>query len=412
MTVKMPRQDDLHRERTARDPHQAAPSIGFVSTYPPAMCGLATFTASLRVAMARNRGSSTGLDVVELIDESSNPGDERPEVIASIDPADSWSVERAAKQLAFHDAVIIQHEYGIWGPEMGAAVLDFAEALPSPSISTLHTLLPDPTPIQRRIIEGLSGMSSLTVVPTLGARELLLARYRVDERSVEVIPHGTARRHGPVAPAPVLSTATREPQLLTWGLIGPGKGLEWALRAVASLRERYPRIHYTIAGRTHPKVLAREGETYRRALEELTAVLGIEENVQFADGYLSDDMLHSLLHAANVVVLPYDSSEQIVSGVLVEAVAANVPVVATSFPHAVELANEGAVVTVRHRRPDAIADAIASLLDAPAAMEAMATAQRIVSANLEWGSIARRYEDLVEAIVSGRAGISRVPTAS
>lgn len=414
MTVERHRSDHLLGGPSARGPLPTAPNIAFVSTYPPAMCGLATFTASLRRAMAQNRGDSTGLDVLELVDDPANVATVgRPEVIGSMKPGERRSVDRGAQLLSSYDGVILQHEYGIWGPEMGLAVIRFAEALDSPLITTLHTLLPDPSPVQRRIVESLTRSSAYTVVPTLGARDLLLGSYSVDDRYIRVIPHGTHRSHDSFAPTGAFQRrGDGGPRLLTWGLIGPGKGLEWALQAVALLRDRYPRIRYTIAGRTHPKVLARDGEAYRRDLEVMAETLGITDNVEFVDSYLSDQMLHSLLADATVVVLPYESRDQMVSGVLVEAVSAIIPVVATAFPHAVELSDSGAVVAVPHRRPDVLAETITRLVDSPTARDSMTKAQRILANDLEWGTVALRYETLVESAIADDAVIGHVSTAS
>lgn len=388
------------------------PRVAFVSTYPPTMCGLATFTASLRSAMAQNRGDSRELDVVELTDYPDADPD-RPEVIASIVPSEHLTIRRAAEQIADHDVVVIQHEYGLWGPRMGAAVLDFLEMIDAPLITTLHTLLPRPTAIQTEIIEGLHERSRYTVVPTRGARELLAERYLVDPASVVIVPHGTDRPHRTLARIRSFETARIvSPRLLSWGLIGPGKGLEWAIRAVGTLAKRWPQIRYTIAGRTHPKVLTREGEAYRRSLEFLVSDLGIESNVVFIDDYLSEDRLRGLLLEATAALLPYDSSEQMVSGVLVEAISAEVPVIATSFPHAVEMAREGAAIAVPHKDSEALAAAVATLLGTPTAISEMTRAQRRVSAELDWAHVAVHYEDLIESAFRDSAKMSHVPTAS
>jgi polysaccharide biosynthesis protein PslF len=396
----------MHPNQTSK------PSVAFVSTYPPTMCGLATFTASLRSAIAQSRGTLRDLDVVELTDDPGGQPD-RPEVISAIVPTEPLTMHRAADRLSNHDAVILQHEYGLWGPQMGVAVLDFLEMIDAPLITTLHTLLPRPTTIQKEIIESLHGRSRYTVVPTRGARELLAERYRVDTASVVIVPHGTDRPHRAVAQLRSLETARIDsPRLLSWGLIGPGKGLEWAIRAVAPLTERWPRISYTIAGKTHPKVVAREGEAYRRSLEDLVSDLGIENNVVFIDDYLSEDRLRGLFLGATAALLPYDSSEQMVSGVLVEAISAGIPVVATSFPHAVEMARDGAAVAVPHRSAEALTEAVATLLETPAAMWDMTRAQRRVSVGLDWTTVAKRYEDLIESALRDSAKMSRVSTAS
>lgn len=391
-------------------PHPANPSVVFVSTYPPAVCGLATFTASLRAALARIRGSDRGLGIVALDDEGLGAPD-GGEVVAVMDPGDPWSVRSAAERVAGYDAVVLQHEYGIWGPDMGVAVLDFANRLDNRLITTLHTLLTDPTPMQRRIVEGLLRRSNVTVVPTRGARRLLLRDYSVDPQSVAVVPHGTRQ---PAHAGSVLLRPTdgARPQLLTWGLIGPGKGIETALEAVASIRHAHPDVLYTIAGRTHPKVLAREGEAYRRRLETMVRDLGIDANVEFIDTYLPTHDLDALLLGADVVLLPYDSTEQMVSGVLVEAVSAHVPVVATDFPHARELAGVGAVVTTAHRDPQSMARAISGLLDSPHARSEVIRAQGMVAAELDWDVVARAYEELIELALLETAVVSHVSTAS
>jgi len=364
------------------------------------MCGLATFTSSLRSAFAINRGSTEGLDVIELIDGFSSPVRDRAEVMMSVDPADPFSLRMAADRVSFYDSVILQHEYGIWGPDMGLPVIDFVERVETGLITTLHTLLPDPSRVQEKIIDVLADRSDYLVVPSHASEDLLAKQYGIDSASIVVIPHGT----NPFLPSvarlrALMPQLERPPRLLTWGLIGPGKGLEWSLRAVHLLKSRYEGVRYTIAGKTHPKVLRHEGERYRRRLQDLVAELGLQENVELVDDYVSETLLRDLLLDTTIVVLPYDSSEQIVSGVLVEAVAANTPVVATAFPHALELANQGAASVVPHQNPQAIADAVTLLLEVPEAWEQMTTAQWKIAPGLEWESVALDYGRLVESLI-------------
>ena len=363
--------------------------------------------------MADTRGSRVGLDVVELVDEHSPIAIARPEVVAHLNPADHRSITLAAKRLSEYDAVILQHEYGIWGPKMGWPIVELIERLDTPVITSLHTLLPNPTPTQNRIVNILTARSEITVVPTQAALQLLQTLYAGDLGAVTVIPHGTKPVHRSVARLrrPMDFDGVR-PRLVTWGLIGPGKGLEWSLRAASQLGARYPDLRYTIAGRTHPNVVAHEGERYRRHLQGLVANLGLELHVEFRDSYLSDRDLRDLLLGATIVVLPYDSMEQIVSGVLVEAVAANVPVVATSFPHALELARESAVAAVPHKSPEAMARAISRLLDQPAVRARMTSAQQRLGPDLEWSSVASQYEHLIAYAIKGSVAKRHVSPAS
>ena len=384
----------------------------FVSTYPPAVCGLASFTESLCEAIALNRGSRDGIDIIELVEDPCIPHNERSEVIARLDPADPLSIRNTADAIDRHDVVVLQHEYGIWGPDMGRSVVEFADALENDLITTLHTLLPQPSVLQEEIIKSLSDRSTFTVVQTQIAKDLLAHRYRVDPRSIEVIPHGTGRSLRSVAHARSTLARHGSPNLLTWGLIGPGKGLEWSLQAVGTLKDSYPDIHYTIAGRTHPKVLAREGEAYRDRLLEIVSMLGLEDHLEFIDDYLSQDMLDDLLRDTTIAVLPYDSTDQMVSGVLVEAISATVPVVATTFPHAVELSRSGAALAVPHRSPQALTKAIESLLESETALADMARAQSRIALGLEWGHVAHKYDRLINAVVRTSSLTSHVPTAS
>ena len=383
------------------------PRICFVSTYPPTVCGLASFAASLREAMTHHRGTSEGLDVVRLLDgndyDSASTGGE---VIGHLNPGSARSVEAVAKQLANFDAVILQHEYGVWGPDSGRAVLDLAEKIEAPLITTLHTVGARPNGTHKRILERLAAHSWLTVVPTRSAQRVLIERYRVDPRATAVIPHGTHSVHRKLRAmrSETAGSSGSGPMLLTWGLIGPGKGLESALEAVALLRRRFPGLRYVIAGTTHPKVLDAQGEAYRLTLQELTRRLDLGQTVEFINDYLPRDTLYKLLQTADLVVLPYDSTEQVVSGVLVEAVAAFVPVVATGFPHAVELAERGAVVTTPPRSPEALADGIAGLLDSSRRMLHMVDAQRRLAPGLKWSSVAATYERAVREF-------TRIPAA-
>ena len=153
--------------------------------------------------------------------------------------------------------------------------------------------------------------------------------------------------------------------VLTWGLLGEGKGIEWAIDAMAQLKDLRPRPRYLVAGRTHPKVAALEGERYRDMLIQRSWATGVAASVTFDDSYRDVPSLTRLIQQATVVVLPYDSRDQATSGVLVDAIAAGRPVVATAFPHAVELLSSGAGFIVPHENPATLAHALRRVLTEP-----------------------------------------------
>ena len=341
--------------------------FGFVSTFPPTQCGLATFTAALRGALLHSTTDEGW--VVRLVDAPAEPpGDE---VVAQLIAGDSASLRRAAARLNLCDVVIMQHEYGVYGGVDGSEILHLLDQLRVPCVVVLHTVLTDPAPHQRQVLESVIAKADAVVTMTMTARDRLAAGYAADMTKVCIIAHG----------APALQTTMAEPTfrtgqftVLTWGLLGPGKGIEWGIGAMAQLRDLQPMPRYIVAGQTHPKVLLREGEAYRDRLREQVRQADLGSWIAFDGHYRNAAALASLVRSADVVLLPYDSTEQVTSGVLIEAVAAGKPVVATPFPHATELLAGGAGLLVPHRDPAAIAAALRSVITRREVMTRMAAA--------------------------------------
>ena len=193
-------------------------------------------------------------------------------------------------------------------------------------------------------------------------------------------------------------------RLLTWGLLGPGKGIEWAIDAMAMLADVRPLPSYLIAGATHPKVLATDGEAYREMLQRRCWSTRAVRSVTFDESYRDLPALTRLIGSADLVVLPYDSEDQVTSGVLVDAVACGRPVVATAFPHAVELLSGGAGIVVPQRDAGALADVVGGLVDHPEHLELMATACRRLAPDLSWPVVAGRYDELATSLLG--AGVT------
>jgi glycosyltransferase involved in cell wall biosynthesis len=192
--------------------------------------------------------------------------------------------------------------------------------------------------------------------------------------------------------------------LLTWGLLGPGKGIEWAIDAMAELGDLDPRPEYVVAGTTHPKVRERHGEAYRHMLADRAASSTVD--IRFDDTYRDLMSLTQLIQSADLVVLPYDSREQVTSGVLVDAIAAGRPVVSTAFPHAVELLGSGAGIVVPQRDPAALADAIRSVLTDPSLASSMEAEARRLAPGLAWSAVAGQYAELADRVVASPSTVS------
>ncbi|WP_127500400.1 glycosyltransferase [Actinoplanes solisilvae] len=366
---------------------------GFLSTHPPTRCGLATFNSAL-VAHLGAVGIPGGIVRVAANGDDLAPAPGVVHTWTATTPA-GW--RDTAQVLDTFDVAVVQHEYGIYPGRDGEEVLSVLHRLAVPSVVVLHTVLTHPTPNQKSLLEGIVAAAGAVVTITRAAYDRLIAGYAVDAAKISVIPHGASGYAG-------ARTAGRtQPHLLTWGLLGPGKGIEWALRGLALLRDVEPAPVYTVAGRTHPKVAELHGEAYREGLHQLGAALGVAHRVRYEPAYLDDAALGALVRSADVVVLPYDSTEQVTSGVLVEAVAARIPVVATPFPHAVELLTDGPGLLVPHRNPVALAAAIRSIIAGPALAATLLERNGHSGPAMGWPAVARRYHELATTLVTAGA---------
>lgn len=336
------------------------------------------------------------VSVVRVLDSPSEyPGVGLP-VVSELVASDPTSIDRAIDALNRCDVAVVQHEYGLYGGRDGDDVVKVIYGLRVPSIAILHTVLSTPTTHQREVLNDVIHGVDVVVVMSEAAASTLRRVNEINSTIVMIIPHGAAVRNG----SRVRARGAR-PRLLTWGLIGPGKGIEWAIDAMALLRDLDPAPLYIVAGRTHPKVLARQGDIYRESLVQRVDRLNLSDLVHFDNSYRSLPSLNELIRSADVVVLPYDSHDQATSGVLVDALAAGLPVVATAFPHARELLTSGAGSVVAHEDAPALAKALRSILTLPELLDDMASEARCISSSLSWATVASQYERATNALLQG-----------
>ncbi len=374
---------------------RATRSFGIVSTFPPTACGIASFSAALSAGLIAGGDSVDVVRIGPLADVND------PLVVESLDgPPSSWG--RGAAALNRTDLVIVQHEYGIYSGRDGVDIIELLEALRVPTVVVAHTVRSAPSVSQRRVLTDVCALADAVVVMTSSGRDGLIHEFGVQPSKIHVIAHGAATPSAPWG-APRLDAP---PRLLTWGLLGPGKGIEWAIDAMAELSDLRPQPHYVIAGATHPRVRATSGEDYRNMLVQRAAGSGVGAHIEFDDGYRDLQALTELITTADLVVLPYDSAEQVTSGVLVDAVAAGRPVVSTSFPHAVELLGSGAGLVVPQRDPVAMASAIRAVLTDPDLAAGMAEEARRLAPGLSWGAVAAQYADLADALLTAASTVA------
>jgi len=367
-------------------------SFGILSTFPPTACGIATFSAALAA------GLTAGGDSVDVVRVGPGPVGLEDAVVRGFLPA-TGAPDDALEVLDQTDVAIIQHEFGIYPGDDGAGLLPVMAGLNVPSVVVAHTVPERPSAGQRRVLTAVCEAATAVVVMTAHGRVGLIERFGIDPDKVHAIAHGAATPAAGGTPRRL----HERPRVLTWGLLGPGKGIEWAIEAFAELADMRPRPQYVVAGATHPKVKELDGEQYRNMLVKRAWAAGVAPHVHFDDAYRDLPALTELIVSADLVVLPYDSEDQVTSGVLVDAVAAGRPVVSTAFPHAVELLASGAGIVVPQRDPKALAAAIREVLADRSLREEMAAEARRLAPALSWAAVASDYADLADALLAGRS---------
>lgn len=372
------------------------PQVACVGSFPPRECGIATFTAD--VAAALDAQSSKPVKIVAM-DEPGAACQYPPQVQWRIQQNDPNSYLQVAATLNRSDVDIvnIQHEYGLFGGEDGAMLIPFMDALRQPIVTTLHTVLPEPTGSLRAVTQQICARSAAVVVLARSAVTMLRDIYGVDERKVQYIPHGiptVPRRPGMRRAMKNELGFSGRTLLSTFGLIGRSKGIEYVLQALPPLVEKYPSLLYLVLGETHPGVRRHEGEQYREYLQSMVQELGLQHHVQFENRYLGLEELVNYLLATDVYLMPYLDPNQIVSGTLAYAVGCGKAVIATPFRYAQELLSDNRGVIVPFHAPGATSKALDALLGNEVLRATMEARAYAFSRPMEWPNVATAYREV------------------
>jgi glycosyltransferase involved in cell wall biosynthesis len=345
--------------------------IAYISTYPPRECGIATFNQNLMRAIGANYPERQSLlqggFVVALNDSENIQEYEFPEEVKYVIRQNHQKdYIRAANYIntSIADVCIMEHEFGIYGGESGIYILPLLNRLEKPLISILHTILKDPSYVQRIIIREIAEQSSKIIVMSQRALEFLTSIYEVPADKIQVIEHGVPDIDAPEDnPIKNLTPFKNHRVLLTFGLISRGKGLETVIKALPKIVENHPDVMYVVLGNTHPGVIKNSGEEYRDHLKTLAVQLGVSKHLCFINKFVSEEELVNYLSACEVYVTPYLNEAQITSGTLSYAVGAGAAVVSTPYWHATELLADNRGRLFDFKNFDALADNVVELLD-------------------------------------------------
>jgi glycosyltransferase involved in cell wall biosynthesis len=366
--------------------------LAFIGNYLPRQCGIATFTTDLCEAIATEYSSTTciALPVNDTEAGYAYP----PRVRFELAEKDIESYRRAADFLNINnvDLVSLQFEYGIFGGRAGSHILALLRELRMPIVTTLHTILREPDPDQRHVLEEVAALSDRLVVMSDRGREFLQEVYHVAPGKIDVIPHG-------IPDVPFVDPSFHKDLfgvegktvLLSFGLLSANKGIETVITALPAIVERYPNVMYLILGATHPHVIQREGETYRLSLQRLAQDKGVDSHVIFYNRFVSLPELIEFIGAADIYITPYLNAQQIVSGTLAYTLGAGKAVISTPYWYAEEMLADGRGVLVPFKDPAAMAEQVIDLLDNEAKRHAMRKRAYLFGRATVWPQVAHLY---------------------
>lgn len=378
--------------------------VAVIGNHIPRQCGLATFTGDIAKWVAHALGPASDVFVVAINDRPEGydyPPIVRFEVLAG----NSRDYPGAADYLNLSkvDLVCLQHEFGIFGGVMGVYVVDLLRDLRRPVVTVAHTVLPEPAPERREALKRVAEFSDALVVLSHKSMEFIQRYYGIPGEKVHMIHHG-------VPDMPFTDPDQHKARwglegntvLLTFGLLHPGKGIEYMIEAMPRIVERFPETVFVVLGATHPSVKKRGGEEYRFFLKGKAQELGIEHNVVFYDRFVSLEELTDFLAACDIYVTPYLDRDQVVSGTLAYAIGLGKPVVSTPYYYAEELLAEGRGVLVDFCDPQGLARGVLALLENPESLEEMRRNAYSFGRKMIWKEVAREYVGLFRKVLAGR----------
>jgi glycosyltransferase involved in cell wall biosynthesis len=382
--------------------------IAFVGDYLPRKCGIATFTHDVCGSVSN---VSPDLQCFVIPVNDTKEGYEYPpEVRFEIQEQDIESYQQAADFLNISnvDLVCVQHEFGIFGGPAGSHLLALLRELKVPVVTTLHTILQKPDPVQRRVMEELIQLSTRVVVMTELSQKLLREIYKAPPSKIDLIPHG-------IPDTPFVDPNFYKDQfgvegkqvILTFGLLSPNKGIEYMLNALPTILNEFPNVAYIVLGATHPHLIRNEGEKYRLSLESLAKKLKVQKNVIFYDRFVELIELKEFIGACDLYVTPYLTETQIVSGTLSYAFGNGKVVVSTPYWHAAELLADNRGVLVPFRDSKALSDAVIDLLRDEPRRNSMRKNAYIMGREMVWSNVGHLYIKSFEQARLDRAAVTR-----
>ena len=366
--------------------------IAFIGNYAPRQCGIATFTTDLSDSIASGYPETT---CIALPVNDIESGYEYPtRVRFELTEKDIESYRRASDFLNINnvDLVSLQFEYGIFGGNCGSHIISLLSELRMPVVTTLHTVLRDPSPQQRLVLEKVAELSERIVVMSEKGVGFLQEIYNIPASKIDLIHHGIPDVAF-VDPSfhKELFGVEGKVVILSFGLLSPSKGIESVISALPKILERHPNVVYIVLGETHPNVIRNDGESYRLSLQWLAQEKGVESQVIFYNRFVSLEELIEFIGAADIYITPYLNEAQITSGTLAYTVGAGKAVISTPYWYAQELLADERGVLVPFNDPESMAEQVIRLLDDEQSRHAMRKRAYLYGREMIWTKVANQY---------------------
>lgn len=372
--------------------------IAFISSFLPRKCGIAAFTSYLIQHVYRASERIFKPVIVAIQSDASQQFCEPVECVIHKDIRSDYMEAADYINSSDIEAVSLQHEFGLFGGQAGSYIVPLLRRLNVPIISTLHTILEKPLPEYFQILLGICDCSDTIIVMNRRGIDMLRDLYGVLMRKIELIPHGI-----PEVPFGKTEQYKRKLGLsgrivlMTFGLIGPNKGIEVMLDAMSTIVRENPEVLYLVVGTTHPEIVRKQGYSYKNKLHNLVVAFGLEDNVVFHDKFVTETELSDYLAAADIYVTPYLNKEQLTSGTLAFAVGCGKAVVSTPYWAAEELLSNGRGVLVPFGDAQRMAEVINKLLSDKSSLHRMMQRAYEYGRAITWPKVGRAYWDIFRA---------------
>lgn len=375
--------------------------ILFISTFPPVKCGIASFTQDLIKSIIPQIKDNFLINICALDKTGAHLYKFPVSMVMDGHKLDSC-IETANNINGDRDIelVCIEHEFGLYGGELGAFLLGFLAMLEKPFIIRFHTVLPAPDVKRLKLVQSIGSLADKIIVMTTNSARLLKEDYEIDADKIIIIPHGTHVNSG-ISPDELKAKYDLKNNLVltTFGLLSPNKGIEKGILAMKEISIKYPQAIYIVLGLTHPNLLQQEGEKYRNYLQQLIDENNLQNNVRLVNEYVPTKKLMEYLALTDIYLFTSKDPDQAVSGTFLYAMSAGCAIISNSFVLAKEMLDEKTGIIINPGQEHELAENAIFLLQNPYIRKEMGQYAALKTRDSAWKKVAGKHLELFDGIL-------------